>query len=252
VIDQHQHFLCYCERGGNPVQGDDGKWHLFVAEITNGCGLGYWKTNSQCIHATSNTVGGPYTKRDVALPVWAHSCRVVRDKTDGTWLLFHVGDAGATDPHAKQCPPSPPLDSEGGDKDKEEEELLMTRHTRLHNAAASKESSAWLHKATSPQGPWTPVQATNWSSIESQCGDPSPLQHPDGTWSLVCNQWPNDIFMATAANFSGPWSARHDLGSCVSKDQTNCPAAWPTTTADGRGPVIWEDQSHWIDARGNW
>ena len=33
--------------GGNPVQGDDGKWHLFVAEITNGCGLAYWETNSQ-------------------------------------------------------------------------------------------------------------------------------------------------------------------------------------------------------------
>ncbi len=33
--------------GGNAVRGDDGKWHMFVSEIANGCSLKYWTTNSQ-------------------------------------------------------------------------------------------------------------------------------------------------------------------------------------------------------------
>lgn len=33
--------------GGNAVQGDDGKWHMFVSEIANGCSLKDWTTNSQ-------------------------------------------------------------------------------------------------------------------------------------------------------------------------------------------------------------
>jgi len=64
--------------GGSVNQGDDGKWHLHVSEIINGCGLHYWDRNSQCTHAVADSPTGPFVKADVALPVWAHSCRVRR------------------------------------------------------------------------------------------------------------------------------------------------------------------------------
>ena len=59
--------------GGSPVKGDDGKWHLFVSEIVNGCGLHYWETNSQCTHAVADTAEGPFTKVGVALGTVGHS-----------------------------------------------------------------------------------------------------------------------------------------------------------------------------------
>ena len=95
------------------------------------------------------------------------------------------------------------------------EDTVATPPLPSMSSGHKAKSSAWLHKATSPDGPWTPVAAKNWSSVADQCGDPSPLQHPDGTWSLACNSWPNDIFLATAPHYSGPWSERRDIGGCA-------------------------------------
>ena len=52
-----------------------------------------WGTNSQCSHATSDTVEGPYTFRDTAVPVWCHNPQVVQLPT-GLFAMFHIG-AGA-------------------------------------------------------------------------------------------------------------------------------------------------------------
>ena len=45
--------------GGNALLGDDGRFHLIVAEMAGGCGLEAWQTNSRCIHAVSATPEGP-------------------------------------------------------------------------------------------------------------------------------------------------------------------------------------------------
>ena len=54
--------------GGSPIRGrDDGMFHLFASQLTNGCGLLHYQTNSEVVHLVSRAAAGPYTFRDVAL-----------------------------------------------------------------------------------------------------------------------------------------------------------------------------------------
>ena len=78
--------------GGSAVRDSEtGVYHLFFSEMSNNCSLRSYGTVSRIAHATSATPAGPYTRRDVALPVLAHNPQVVRHP-DGTYLLFHIGD----------------------------------------------------------------------------------------------------------------------------------------------------------------
>lgn len=73
-----------------PKGAGDQEWHGLYAEMTRGCGLTSWETNSQIAHATAPTPAGPWTRQDTVLGVWAHtpSAAVARD---GTIVLFHLG-----------------------------------------------------------------------------------------------------------------------------------------------------------------
>ena len=67
--------------GGNTVFFN-GSYHLFVSEMTQGCGLLDWLTNTQIVHAVAQSPEGPFTKRDVAIkamstnPQVQHHCTV--------------------------------------------------------------------------------------------------------------------------------------------------------------------------------
>ena len=82
--------------GGNVVQWpqDDGRFHLFVAEIAESCGMANWKNNSFVTHAVSDAVGGPYVEADVAVPSWAHNPQVIAHGT--SLFLFHIGAGDGT------------------------------------------------------------------------------------------------------------------------------------------------------------
>lgn len=47
-------------RGGSIIQDEAGKFHMFAAEMSNGCGLNTWTTNSIIVSATSDMPEGPY------------------------------------------------------------------------------------------------------------------------------------------------------------------------------------------------
>ena len=51
--------------GGGAIQGADGTYSLFAAEMDRGCGLGDFNNNSQIIHATASHPAGPYSRRGV-------------------------------------------------------------------------------------------------------------------------------------------------------------------------------------------
>jgi len=81
--------------GGNSVLGDDGQWHLFVAEMATG-GLKGWGHYSECTHAVGASQQGPFRKVQEALPMWCHNPFTVRDPKDGTYYLFHIGSGNDT------------------------------------------------------------------------------------------------------------------------------------------------------------
>ena len=75
--------------GGNVVRWSDGKYHLFVAEMAEGCGMVEWHSNSFVAHAVSDTVDGPYAKADVAVQSWAHNPQALY--FGGELFVFHIG-----------------------------------------------------------------------------------------------------------------------------------------------------------------
>jgi hypothetical protein len=74
------------------VEGEDGVWHGYFAEMTHHCTLSAWETNSETVHATSTTgPEGPYTFANVVQVPWSHNPLVTRDPTTGDYLIAHIG-----------------------------------------------------------------------------------------------------------------------------------------------------------------
>lgn len=89
-------FWVWC---GSVIKGDDGKYHMFASRWPNSTPFSpYWLTNSEIVHAVSNTPEGPYEFSDVALPprgaeFWdgqmTHNPAI--RKYDDTYLLYYTG-----------------------------------------------------------------------------------------------------------------------------------------------------------------
>jgi hypothetical protein len=92
--------------GGNIIRNaSTGRYHMWIAEMkpagadgAGSCGLTTWALNSQITHVSSDAVGGPYAREEVAVNVWAHN-PIVRQAPDGTYVLYHIG-AGASSANA--------------------------------------------------------------------------------------------------------------------------------------------------------
>ena len=72
-----------------------GLYHLYVTEETGGRGLASWVTNSQIVHAVSQSPLGPYSKKDVVSPPPTTNPQVLYDPSSGTFLLFHIRGSGS-------------------------------------------------------------------------------------------------------------------------------------------------------------
>jgi hypothetical protein len=85
---------------------EDSKYHAFVDTLSNNCGLGAWTTNSQIVHAVSSSPAGPFATQDVVLPVF-HSNPSLTRHTDGTYLLYTVGQTNETASYQADCRTKP-------------------------------------------------------------------------------------------------------------------------------------------------
>ena len=93
---------------------------------------------------------------------------------------------------------------------------------------ASSNSSGFLRYAHSPNGPWTPIDATPAGRGDKlPCGMPTAAFHPNGTLFVVCG---NGAELRSAPSRAGPWS----------------PVRIPLPRGAG-----WEDPTLWFDRRGN-
>eukprot|EP00041_Stephanoeca_diplocostata_P018805 m.397379 g.397379 ORF g.397379 m.397379 type:complete len:424 (-) comp21128_c0_seq1:258-1529(-) len=77
--------------GGAAIKGDDGVYHGYFAEISGHCTLSAWRTNSETIHAKSNTPIGPFTFLEVVQRPWSHNPLPVYDTASETLLIAHIG-----------------------------------------------------------------------------------------------------------------------------------------------------------------
>jgi hypothetical protein len=134
--------------GGSLVTDAEGLHHLFAAEIPGG--LLQWATHSQCIHATSHNISGPFTRKDTALAPWCHGPQVVQDPVSKQYLMVHVGTGALHPPSPPPAPPPP----------------------------------ACLKTNTCPPakgGPCPSAQLSGWKCYPAVCGaDKDPLMHNCG------------------------------------------------------------------------
>lgn len=84
--------------GSSVIKGQDGKYHMFADRWAKELGFGAWVTNSEVVHAVSDTPEGPYVFSDIALPargaeyfdgLATHNPRVIF--FNGTYYLYYFG-----------------------------------------------------------------------------------------------------------------------------------------------------------------
>ena len=74
-----------------PVGGVKKKWTMFAAEMTRGCTLRHWTTNSEVVMATADDPQGPYTEAFQVIPPWAHNPEAILTP-GGEVVVFTLGD----------------------------------------------------------------------------------------------------------------------------------------------------------------
>eukprot|EP01052_Picozoa_sp_SAG31_P012777 SAG31_NODE_755_length_12319_cov_6.335542_4_plen_1108_part_00 len=151
--------------GGSLIKSASGKaYHLFATEETYGCGMTTWKSNSQVVHAVSDTPAGPFARVGVVVPYATNPC-VWRDGKAGKYrmLVLPTGTAGKE----KHCV--------GGEERKQKETV---------NGTIQGVGPHQMYVADSIGGPWVPGTTSKFPP----CNNPSGTTHPlTGAAWLLCH-----------------------------------------------------------------
>ena len=215
--------------GGNAVKDPTtGRWHLFAAEITNGCGLAHWGSNSRVIHATASTPEGPFTRADQVVGVFAHNPQMVyvphpATQQDGSgtadaWILFHI--THKTPVNIPNCT------ADGTGKD---------NHTSPDGDQAG---SGNIRTAPGPNGPWTSIGSGG-------CNNAGPYHHPNGSWYQLCRDGGGgELYNATLRTTNNITSKQWSVAAHVAGPH------WPNDSGVGRRNC--EDHFMWQNKKGYW
>ena len=118
---------------------DPPTYHMWASEITHGCGIDAWRTNSQIVHATSAD-GVHFKRREVVQGVFAHEPTVAR-APDGRWVMWYTGE------FAGRAPPPPCRACAGG---------RTPANTSCYTGFGG--GPTYMSWAAAPDGPWSPPQ----------------------------------------------------------------------------------------------
>eukprot|EP01047_Picozoa_sp_COSAG01_P091457 COSAG01_NODE_23053_length_830_cov_1.062927_1_plen_201_part_01 len=175
--------------------------------------------NSQCSHITADAITGPWSKRDTAVPVWCHNPQLV-PLHDGTYALFHLG-LGTPPIHG-------PVNCTSGPRRRLADTSVETSGPMLGGGRSG------IHTSASLDGPWTPLP---FDTLPPSCNNPAPLQHPNGTLYLLCDE----THLLRAEHIAGPWANVTSISNMNARGHNH-----------GRRGVIHEDPVFWLDTKGRW
>ena len=232
----HGHLNDTTSWGGSVVRGKDGTYYMFVAQMTNGCTLGQWRTNSAVVLAEADDPLGPFEYvMDVVRP-WAHNPQVILapdDDLGAVYALYALGDG---------VPLSPEKNCSGGataaDGPRGAEPAAGQRNLSLANFT--------IHFATSPTGPWQAHVASiedwpsNWDYGARGNWNPAPMVHPtDGRVYLMAHTSPT-AFDGEAIIVAETWRGPYTVFSSSTSSE------WGGSVKHNEDPFLW------VDARGHW
>ena len=187
--------------GGTAVYNNaSGQWEGFFSEFVNHCGVLSWQSNSQIIHAVSQSAfaHGPFTKVGVALAAESHNAEARRDPVTGEYLLLHIyaGELGGktvvgvpqctngSTSSCLQCPDAKPFGRHAPWKCCKN---LTTTFPAASNHGTVPGNTILHHSATTA-GPWLPVspKLAIAQLQPSYCRDnPTSYVAPNGTVYIV-------------------------------------------------------------------
>jgi len=187
--------------GGAPIKGNDGRFHLYAAQMLNSCPLSTWVTNSVIIRADSDNIMGPYTYKEQVLQAWGHNPMPAR-APDGTYLIYHIGD-GKPMGEIQNCT--------HGEMEKDDHKRVRFSKKRTTLPEAGEEINVNILFSETPVGPWRQHKEVQ----EDPADNPTPYFFPNGTVILLhrIDIWANDtpisyILEATAKHWTGPYISR--------------------------------------------
>lgn len=165
----------YCVWCNGAIKGEDGKYHLFFSRWPESRGYDAWVTHSEIAHAVADSLMGPYTFQDIAIPhrgnqFWdgdyAHNPHVLKE--GGTYYLYYTGNRGSGYWYdtADTLKPTP--------KDKQ---WWVNRNNQRVGVAVAK----------SPNGPWTRFDKPLIDTISGRVttGVPTVSKRADGKFMMV-------------------------------------------------------------------
>ncbi|MGS2722622.1 glycoside hydrolase family protein [Porticoccus sp. GXU_MW_L64] len=218
----------YYNWGSSIIKGEDGKYHLFYAQMSKAEELGFytWLTDGVISHAVADNPAGPYTHKKIVLAGrgpghWdAHTAHNPRIKYfDGKYYLYYMS-------------------TNLGGQTLSEDEFQQARHenyrTNRFRRLVRENQRVGVAVADSLDGPWQrfdhPIVEPAGPITQITC-NPAIAQRPDSTYvMLVRGDKPNQEKLvrsqavATAPSPTGPWTIQDKaaVGELNSED----PAIW--------------------------
>lgn len=232
--------------GGSPLRDSDGVVHMFASEISDGCGILHYCSNSQVIHLTSASPLGPYTRHGVALaprppPAWDSGAThgpTVHELPDGDangarYAIFYMGAANTWDPAGGRHPNcSVKVDPQSGDR--------ATRRVGIATAPSlwgpwSRRSSPLFGPGSRSAGEW------DWEDVSNA----TPIFLPNGTVILLYKGRGGRLQAmgaARASSYEGPY-VRTQPARPVMSWQVEDTWGW-VQPASSAGPQVLHVLSH--------
>ncbi|MEK9604587.1 MAG: glycoside hydrolase family protein [Flavobacteriaceae bacterium] len=225
----------YHNWGSSIIKGEDGKYHLFYAQMSKEIGFKSWLTDGIVSHAVSDSVSGPYVHKEVVLKGrgfghWdaytAHNPRI--KFFDGKYYLYYIS-------------------TNTGDRVLTKEEFHQARNGVINNefrALVRMNQRIGVAVSESINGPWKrfdqPLVEPSGPITQITC-NPAVAKKPDGGYIMILRgdkpnlkyangKWPdhNELIRSQAIALSdsplGPWviQPKPAVGNLNSED----PAIW--------------------------
>lgn len=227
-LDTGYHNESAASWGGNVVY-EDGEWHLFVAQMAQGCPLDDYGSNSMVVRATSAHPNGPFAFQEVVWGAFAHNPTVAR-LPNGSFALYIIGGN-----------PSQPKDCTN----------VSSPTLRAGSATPAPTPglmSGGIHVlyGETVRGPWTlhPVEFANASTnpwFDSHFTNPAPHVEKDGTVTLAFQGGPKSggelVGVARAASWRGPYT--------VVTPTPVVPDHWYCVAGSAEDPFLWRSKRGW-------
>jgi len=229
----------YHNWGSSIVKGEDGKYHLFYAQMSQKIGFSSWLTDGIISHAVADSLTGPYAHKEVVLKgrgpgYWdaytAHNPRI--KFFEGKYYLYYMstntGDRTLTE--------------------NEWEEAIHGGITNEFRALVRMNQRIGVAVSENVNGPWErfdkPIVEPSGPIAQITC-NPAVTQRPDGGYIMIIRGDKPNVKYA-----NGKWPAQNELIRSQAIALSNSPTGpWEVQPKLAVGNLNSEDPAIWYDVK---